>query len=761
MSRLLLEKRAEILGDYVLMKSSTITVGSQKGNTIVLQKDKNISEVHCVIFSKGEGKFKTWIVKDQNTISGTKVNGDNILEKTLKYGDVINISSYNIVFCRQYFETQEEHSYLLGIYGHYNGKKYNIKNGDTYIGRAMFSKQNSNDIVLLQDNTVSKGHAKITNSNGKYSITDTGSASGIVVNGAKVGQLNTVDLTIGDEILIGHSIFRLASSNDEDFSTPAKQKITFFKLQKYFSLLITLSVFLFSFGMMKISCSNISALSKHKDALDITLNTDANFKVNISTKSNKEKTSHVSNVAIGKLKGGDKNYIVMLMMSGFLCAWDPNTGNNLWKPIGVDTTGETAPMIADVNDDGKEDIIVCTSSDKLLIFDGTSSATIRQEVLGGTIFKTTPLVADLNGDGKKDVVVCSRDGRVNFIFNAGFASNTEMWTDFIEGEITTSPVLWTYKENDSIVVIANSKGKVFLINPRLKVKKVVDIVKQTGKIHVIGASPAIGDITGDGVPEVVVQTSGMQYISAIDVVNLKVLWTFFMEEEAKIDRKENSNEDKNILEVESKDEIPGDCSVPMISKLSDDSNSGDVFAISAAGTAYALRGDTGHIAGEVLWKQNIPEMENIISYPSKYDFDKDGTDDFVLCDKNGGLFIIRGNKKHKEFDTIAEVKASNTAITSTPLISDIFGLGKISIVFANSTDNLQVVDTNSSIIKNLNPWAMWLGNAEHTGFKGIKEYKIKYWKLLSIGFFVFIVFFILKIQFSAKKRANRVKMKFL
>jgi hypothetical protein len=56
----------------------------------------------------------------------------------------------------------------------------------------------------------------------------------------------------------------------------------------------------------------------------------------------------------------------------------------------------------------------------------------------------------------------------------------------------------------------------------------VDLFEKTGKAHLIAGAPAVGDINGDGIPEVVVQTNIPQYVSAIDVTNFNVLWTFFL-----------------------------------------------------------------------------------------------------------------------------------------------------------------------------------------------------------------------------------------
>ena len=73
--------------------------------------------------------------------------------------------------------------------------------------------------------TVSKGHAKISAVQGQYTITDIGSTGGVAINGEKLGQLNSTQLAIGDEISIGRTIFRLVDYFTEDYSLPSKQHI--------------------------------------------------------------------------------------------------------------------------------------------------------------------------------------------------------------------------------------------------------------------------------------------------------------------------------------------------------------------------------------------------------------------------------------------------------------------------------------------------------------------------------------------------------
>jgi len=88
---------------------------------------------------------------------------------------------------------------LVGTQGTYSGQVFEITTEQAMIGRE------SGDIMLPNDNTVSRRHATIAGINGEYTIRDEGSSNGVFVNGAKVTEQK---LTPGDEIQLGATKFR-------------------------------------------------------------------------------------------------------------------------------------------------------------------------------------------------------------------------------------------------------------------------------------------------------------------------------------------------------------------------------------------------------------------------------------------------------------------------------------------------------------------------------------------------------------------------
>jgi pSer/pThr/pTyr-binding forkhead associated (FHA) protein/outer membrane protein assembly factor BamB len=734
MPRLFLKRKEEILGEYILRRKPRIFIGSKKGNDILIN-DKNISEHHCTIILGEGGKY---LLKDQNTIIGTKVNNKTVSEKELEIGDVIGVGPYSIILAPDVQAANVKEYCLLGVYGKFLGKKYTVKNGDTFIGREQFSPRGiENDIVLLGDMTVSKGHAKIALNGSQFVITDVGSTGGVAVNGVKVGQLNSINIDVGDEISIGRSIFRFVDSQNENYSLPVKQHIFLLKIMKPVSIIATIIILAVSLFLICTGGAGRSLINSKPGKLSLEVNTD--FRKDMPLR-NAEEYDIISSPAVGDLNGDGKNDIIVLNAAGFMYGWDAKSGDQLWRQMEIFNSGITSPMLIDVNNDGTLDIITVSDSSMLFIYDGQSGNIIRREILGGVISEMTPLVCDLNGDGKQDVVVCSEDGAVHFLYGVGYESDYDRYTEFVEGPLYASPVLYATKDYSPMVVVASNAGKVYFIDGKTRTKKTVDISEKTGKAHLIAGSPAVGDLNGDSIPEVVVQSNVPQYITAIDAVKFEVLWNYFVEPTPPSNIKHNAS--------------------PVIADMTGN-GMGDVFAVSANGMILGLKGKTGYPAGELLWKMIVPEGKRMIGSPAVYDFNKDGLKDFVIADENGKISVIASNPRRKEFEILASIRASNTPIPSSPVIADLFGSGKLNILVINSMNALQVIDTNAKIIKNFRVWPMFLGGPSHINIDVLGTYKSAYTKKLVLGLLLLVFFAVYKIRAYTLRNSKKVKVIFL
>ena len=107
---------------------------------------------------------------------------------------------------------------------------------------------------------------------------------------------------------------------------------------------------------------------------------------------------------------------------------------------------------------------------------------------------------------------------------------------------------------------------------------------------------------------------------------------------------------------------------------------------------------------------------------------------------------------------MTDIKASNLAITSTPILADIDGDSLIEILYTNIQDSIQIVKTNAKTIKNLQIWPMFLANAKHTSIFSDKKIKDISIKKMIIGFLILILFILFKVRSVASKAKKRVKV---
>lgn len=739
MPRLLVKKREEIISEYVARKNKLkIFIGSKKGNDIVIP-DKNVSEHHCtIIFANNQ-----YTLKDQNTIMGTQINFRSITEAPLNFGDEISIGDYKIMFLDDALSKQDvviPQYYLIGVYGRFFGKKFFLKSeGDTFIGRESLSPRGiENDVVLSGDMTVSKGHAKISAVQGQYTITDIGSTGGVAINGEKLGQLNSTQLAIGDEISIGRTIFRLVDYFSEDYSLPSKQHILALKIFKFMRVFITLLVLVVAALSIYLGYTSYSLITSSPNKLNLSL--DLNWSKEIPLKADTSSYEITATPVVADFDNDGKNDIAMITSAGFLYAWSGATGDKLWKPMEVYNSGISSLVSDDVNNDGIPDIVAVSDSSLIYIVDGQTGNIIRREILGGHISETTPVICDLDGDGKKDIVVTSEDGAVHFLYSPGFDSNYAKYSEFIDGPLYASPVILTRKDFSPFVVIANYDSKVYFIDGKTRTKKTINLLDLTGKAHLVAGAPAIGDINGDGIDEVVVMSNVPQYVSAINTSKFSVMWTYFIEPVPPANLKFNA--------------------APVIADFTGNGMC-DVGVVSANGTIQILKGNTTYLSGEMLWKLNIPESKRLISSPAVYDFDKDGIPEMVLGTEDGRLVVAKSNTKRKEVEILADIKASNLAITSTPVLADLNGDKLIEILYTNIQDSIQIVNTNAKTLKNLRIWPMFLANPEHTSTFSLQGYKVKAMELMGLGLVLLLLFFFFKVRSSLKKSKKKVKVTYL
>lgn len=681
MPRLLLKNRCEVIKEYFWKIRNKITIGSSKKANIYINDLSNILNEHCFISKVGD----TYYITDNQTLTGTFVNGKIVSGSTqLKFNDEITFgqSEYSMLFLPD--ERAEEEIYLLGIYGKFYGKKYILKSINR-VGRTLKNPQNElNDIVLSSDETVSKGHCKIFIEDGRIYITDVGSTCGTLVNDEKISYFDKVELNIKDEICIGRSIFRLCSGNKLDYSYPKKQKVLLLKTLSFLKL--------FFLGVVLIFClySFINSLAKYiiftRKNNDIQLQATTKYFIGneeyiVQTSTESQISFLCPSIGLGHFNKDKIADLAYLDKRGFVYAWNGATGVTLWPPRNYMFSEFGGLVVGDINNDKIDDLVFVTADNRLISLDGFSGVEIFKEQLQSTVNNFVPCIFDIDLDGKKDVVVCSEEGTVYLIYSAGYLALRNIKTVPTKGPIYASPVIVSSKKISPIVVVCNYNGELFLIDGKNGTTKQLNLNSLTKKPHFVSVAAGVGDVNGDDVPELVFATTLPQYVTCIDIIDSKALWSYFVEKQPLQEIKYFSS--------------------PIVMDFDNDGKNEVVF-VSPTGNLYCFSGESDFSGGELLWSLSLDASskgENfIVSQPAVGNLFGGLSYEIICGDSLGYIYLITA-ENNKGRISLQNRFFKEESIVSPILLGDVNGDGKIGIVYATKDNIIRVINTQSKSLK--------------------------------------------------------------
>ena len=209
------------------------------------------------------------------------------------------------------------------------------------------------------------------------------------------------------------------------------------------------------------------------------------------------------------LNGDNVSDIVVNSCDGFTYAISGGNYRVLWKKrTGL---GLVSPAAADLDGDKVPDIVIAGPG---VLFSLRGSDGAQEWVVKGLFYKTTPGIADVNCDGRPDVVANTLDGKVAVISGSG---GIEAWVKVGSQEVSIPAIgdVNGDKCPDIVVAEGNHIHVVSYSNGSWKVYSLGLDARITGY-------PSLYDVNGDGVLDVIIATPN--YLYAIDVKDHELLW---------------------------------------------------------------------------------------------------------------------------------------------------------------------------------------------------------------------------------------------
>lgn len=332
-----------------------------------------------------------------------------------------------------------------------------------------------------------------------------------------------------------------------------------------------------------------------------------------------------------------------------------------------------SPTLADLTGDGMLEIVVGTSNGivwaiqangrvlwRYNMSDALNAAASRvpdtRTATAPTPIRSTPAVADLNGDGSPEVVVAA-------------------------GDLLTHP-------SHGGVVVLNAQGALMPGWPQLPRDSRFP-PDHVGYLDGVASSPAVGDIDGDGSPEIV-YGSFDQYVYAHNLDGSPVPgWPFWALD--------------TVWSSPALADIDGNGVLDVVIGVDAHFFRGDTRQSDDGGYVYALRGD-----GTEIWPQPWYQDEIVASSPAVADIDSDNLPEIVFA--SGNLY---GNDSNQIGRYVTALNHDGTQLwktttpvrmSSSPALGDIDGEGRLEVVLGGPDGKVYAFDGGSGNLQ----WASTL-----------------------------------------------------
>jgi M6 family metalloprotease-like protein len=205
-------------------------------------------------------------------------------------------------------------------------------------------------------------------------------------------------------------------------------------------------------------------------------------------------------LSVGDIDGDGRNELVSLNSNGLITATE---GDGTTSTIGTVADVIGSPVVANLNAEGAEEIVVASSDGSVSIFSAEEQTVVSRPVSGGAA--SGPIVADLNRDGYGEVIF-GGDGRIWVTRFNGVGQTDTPYAFPIKdrvGRIVATPLVADLDaDGEQDIIVATQSGAIYAFMATGASLPGFPLLA-AGPISV---SPLLDDIDGDGHLEIVAFT---------------------------------------------------------------------------------------------------------------------------------------------------------------------------------------------------------------------------------------------------------------
>ena len=408
----------------------------------------------------------------------------------------------------------------------------------------------------------------------------------------------------------------------------------------------------------------------------------------------------------------------LLIISMVLCAISAALSNAAEPRLkwSFETGGKiyAAPVLSDINHDGKLEVVVAASRDRRILCLDSSGGLLwdcRIEDGNSDGFQATPSALDYDGDGKQEVFFATKGGTVGCIDAQGHI----IWRTFTNDKIDYGGLAVADVDGDDRieVIFGAESGRVYCLDdcgiekwhyqgdgPVRGIPAVeFDAQTRAPRIFVVFGGGAEACLGGDGkviwsatepsARKMRYSTPALGSIDqdpGLDVATVNESFDVIVRDAATGAEKwrwagKSATDQTNSIALADFDKR----------------NCADIVCADGTG-----QGGAGHVHrlrdGKALWSVDVGG--SVVQGPSIADVDGDGCLEILVCSRSRRLICLDADGKEKwSFP-------SETEVLTTPSIGDIDGDGIVEIVFTSKDRFVYCLTVDGAYSANLMPWPM-------------------------------------------------------